>query len=850
MPKFLRKRAGAKVPIVLLSAFLFILLLVSAASAAVYGDINDDGDINVQDVVLVMKHVLELETLTAAQLTTADVNGDGAINVQDVTLIMQHTLGLIDEFDMAELQVSSVTAENPKQVEVVFNRILNSEEQGKMIAANFHVGLYGTPETNRLTGTGSAVAVLDDNKTVLLTLGDGYKFTSGTTTNRAIVREAVGLDADYTVSSLVFIDSEVPTLLSVESISPTTIVMTFSEPLDKSILVPTSITLNSGAIALNLAGAVYTDSQRELTINTFTNLSAGVYTIGIASGTNLKDYTGYGVVPVSKTFTHTPVTTAPTVSAKSSTETSVTLEFSGPINAATLVGNANVLFRHTYDTTIYEVTGAAVSNPSGDNKTFVVLFGSAKLLPPGSTTVWLKYTTGTADANKIKDTWGNIIAPVSFTIVTVPDTVLPTATVSVVSASNTQIDVQYSEQVQGATVLANYSLIKATATVNIVSIIDQGGYKYRLTTATPMQSVHTLTISNIKDSSISENLMGTQTYTIDVPDTIVPKVVNLLGIEDDEFYWQATNNKVRIFFSEPMNATDLANITMYENVDDTYAKATVAFPGPDGKSVFLEFANNVVTGAGDGLRVGALRDLAGNSLGISTTLITGVSYVFGLDSSIADNLSATSPTTVKASLNDPVVSADVNDFEIRIDASPVTWVKPASISIDNGTEISVLTFTLSGANALYYDALDNDDAVTQVRTVSALNTPGPATNTKNDFGISANFAATTIVDRILPALLTAKVTSPLTIELTFSEKLDTGTFTSTTNGFSVTGGAYTLFTVTVGTDPNNYKVTITKTAAGDDFITGTSSVSYNSVFGHKDLVGNVLAGFTFVVTTP
>jgi len=63
-----------------------------------YGDANFDEVIDVQDVLLVMKHVLEIEILDEVQKKAADVNSDDLINVQDVTLIMQKALGKIDKF--------------------------------------------------------------------------------------------------------------------------------------------------------------------------------------------------------------------------------------------------------------------------------------------------------------------------------------------------------------------------------------------------------------------------------------------------------------------------------------------------------------------------------------------------------------------------------------------------------------------------------------------------------------------------------------------------------------------------------------------------------------------------------
>jgi len=100
MPKSVKKRAGSAAALILLSILLVLLLLPSAASAAVLGDVNEDGNINVLDVALAVQHVLGIDEppLTEAQKTAADVNVDGLINVLDVTLLMQYALGIIEEF--------------------------------------------------------------------------------------------------------------------------------------------------------------------------------------------------------------------------------------------------------------------------------------------------------------------------------------------------------------------------------------------------------------------------------------------------------------------------------------------------------------------------------------------------------------------------------------------------------------------------------------------------------------------------------------------------------------------------------------------------------------------------------
>lgn len=784
------KRAGAKLTLVVLSVFLFLLLFAPTASAATYGDINNDGKINVQDVVLVMKHVLELETLTDAQKAVADVNGDGAINVQDVTLIMQYALGLIDEFPHAALTVSKVTAVNPKQVEVEFNRMLNAEEKTKMTTANFHVGLQAAPLVDRLTGTGSAVAVKEDGKTALLTMADGYYFVNGSSTNRVVVKQAVGLAADYVVTNLAFVDTSVPTLVSVETISPRKIVMTFSEPLDRTILIPTNITLDAGAVALNLAGATYVDARRELIVEAFSDLTAGTHTLAILSGTNLKDYSGFSVAPTSKTFTHTPITTAPTVSVKSATESTVTLEFSRAINPATLIGNTSVLFRHTYDTTFNQVTGTSVTNPSGDSRTFVVNFGT-KLLPPGSTTVWMKYADGTLDANKIKDTWGNIIPPATLTANVVADTVAPTATVTVFST--TQIDVQYSKEVTGATTPANYSLKKGTDTVTISGFTSLGGNKYRLTVPS-MQGSYTLTISNIKDTSPAENAMGTQTYNFDVPDTIKPTVLTTSRL------LTGSDKKVQVFFSEAMDITSITDRSKYTYSGNLPLPAAVTITAAGNqKSVLLDFTGtSVVLAVGDTITVGRVKDVAGNeTLALSTvTTIAAAEYI--------DLYKAEATALNRVELTIDAVIANVSPNDFAIDPGPGGYEKAAAlitVSYNAGRTVIVL----ETATDLPYDATG-----VLVRTEAALALgQGFTANARDEFGNRLNFNDEAVADKIAPALIVTNAIVKVDINgnnrvdhlaIEFTENMSAGSISA--DKFQVSG--YTVvdaYAATIGGTP-------------------------------------------------
>lgn len=132
----------------LLLVFFFFTILpfpIPALNAAVYGDVNEDGMINVHDVVLVMRYVLGFESLTPRQKTTADVNGDGRVNVLDVNLLLQKTLRLIDQFPVSarpgqELIDTFIAAAGITPGQKVVIVILNVEN-----AAAYQVSVGETP---------------------------------------------------------------------------------------------------------------------------------------------------------------------------------------------------------------------------------------------------------------------------------------------------------------------------------------------------------------------------------------------------------------------------------------------------------------------------------------------------------------------------------------------------------------------------------------------------------------------------------------------------------------------------------------------------------------------------------
>lgn len=71
---------------------------VRVSSDAAMGDINNDGDADAGDALLVLRYSVGLASLSEAQKLVADVNGDGDIDAGDAVLLLRYDAGLIDAF--------------------------------------------------------------------------------------------------------------------------------------------------------------------------------------------------------------------------------------------------------------------------------------------------------------------------------------------------------------------------------------------------------------------------------------------------------------------------------------------------------------------------------------------------------------------------------------------------------------------------------------------------------------------------------------------------------------------------------------------------------------------------------
>ena len=72
--------------------------IITVGSDQLYGDVNGDGLVDIDDALLIARYDAQLVTLTEQQLAVADVNGDGSVDIDDALLIAQYDAQIIIVF--------------------------------------------------------------------------------------------------------------------------------------------------------------------------------------------------------------------------------------------------------------------------------------------------------------------------------------------------------------------------------------------------------------------------------------------------------------------------------------------------------------------------------------------------------------------------------------------------------------------------------------------------------------------------------------------------------------------------------------------------------------------------------
>ena len=82
--------------------YFIVSISFTVEEPILWGDANGDGEVNLEDALLLMRYLIGTDTVDDENLEWCDVNGDGVVDLSDALLIMRKAMGTIELFPVEE----------------------------------------------------------------------------------------------------------------------------------------------------------------------------------------------------------------------------------------------------------------------------------------------------------------------------------------------------------------------------------------------------------------------------------------------------------------------------------------------------------------------------------------------------------------------------------------------------------------------------------------------------------------------------------------------------------------------------------------------------------------------------
>jgi len=767
--------------------------------------------------------------------------------------------GLI-EAKPAVLEVVSVSADNLKQLVVVFNAPI--KEAGNQ--DNYSIE---TDDAQATIDKDSKFNLQDDKKTVVITL------TKAAAQNEVIdlkikgIESEDGLKLDETIiEDVKFEDTTLPKAVSAEVVGKYTIKVKFSEPIavpdvEKDYDPDDYFVVDDGDYLIEKIEKVNSDT--ELNIVLYSALEEG--TVTVEAKPAIKDYAGYGITK--KVFTVDVVEdeTAPViVGYKNAKPSEVTLIFDEDIKLLEEPdkedGKDTYKSKTDFLAKFYHTNSKnPASDLTVDGKELTIKFGVEKKMTEGNTFIYI-------DKEVLQDLWENKNAKYSY-VVSVTDDNEPPVVDKIEQESEEAIKVVFNEDVNDTALdLTNYKVLdsKGEEKKDIIDIIKRDDDKTVIITfSEKLSGEYKLVVEKVED--VLENAMSKTTVAFTMKDKTAPN-----STADNAFRAKVYNagkkgQLVKVFFKDTMATEgkysvldlDKYEINIYSLADIKGVKIKIVDNGRAAEITIPSIADidkddpkpgkdylNVA--AGYDLWISKVADAAGNT----TPTILNWAEIEGSDVVEVDKVEQTAKDTIVITLKDKLSKFDSGDFKeaVKKDGVVTTDDTVAVKSIRhtvNDDGVSVVTLTLKDWNST--------DA-------SELELVLADTNSANKYGEELEEDTFNVVDKAAPVVdkifyvedaddigtvITGFDTSVLEndeednvsyIVIRFSEDIDEGTYAEKSkNGFSVSGGKAKLLKVYL---EGNFVI-----LEGEHF-SKTTDVYYKEAGGLADADGNTIKDFS------
>jgi len=759
-------------------------------------------DLEVEEKDVVSRGLMAVLVLNTLK---AEVVGEG------VTLAEKLGYELPEEVP-AELEIVSVTADNLKEVEVVFNQEVDEET---VVNANFTIKNIETE-----------VVLKEDGKTAVVTVSPELKNQKEYTLVVEKVKAVTGVEIEKTEVKFKAFDAQLPEVVGLEVTGPRHLTLTFSEPLDEN--VKGKVTIKQDKVTLGNSTDV---EENKVKVELYTNLVEGKeYEVTVE---NFVDYAGYKNVIEVLTFTYEKDETPPVATVEKVEQEYVVISFNKPVK-----GLAANKFYHTFTAWIANnIYRDADKTPIGSkpvDKVYVYFYeiednkGVGNPIPAGSTTLGIK-------GAKIEDNWGNALGNVEFTITAAADRTAP--------------EVKEIKVVGEDTIRVIFTKDVKTLTRENVEILDEDGekikglyiaevvaksakeYDIKLNKNIPGEVI-TISIKDVEDTTLFGNVLSLYTEIIEITDKTEPNVekayYKVTGPDKDGKY----EAEIYVQFSEsvdPETALTISNYSLvFDNkvtlldgnaefdVVDSRVKLTLTSDKAKEFKTLLDKEENSKKVL---LQVINVEDLAGNAIIPEQKTLTGdVSTA----KAVTYTVEATAKNKIVVKFSDLLSNIKNEDFAITTGED--VYGKGFTLTQTDDT-VTTLTFELGKDYELSTDASD---------LVFVINGDH---DIKNSFGEKADFKQVEIKDKIKPEIKKVAVEGN-EVTITFTEDMLASLFNIRT--FEVENAKVTK--VDPQADQNGYtkeiKLTVEPEENAEIVVGGEIRISYKNDV--EDANGNTL----------
>lgn len=775
-----------------------------------------------------LSEIADVAELTNADVATALVEGLKAkVKDSDATLAEKLVAdGIIDEAVAAEyglvelapatLEVVSVSADNLKEVVVVFNQPVDGDTVNK--------------DNVKVDGKDGSVSLNDDKVTAVITIDGVLDNQADYKAVISGVKSAAGVEIEKTEVSFKAFDATLPVAEKITVTGPRNFTITFSEPMNSEKLGDIDVKSGTSVIGVN-KNALNIDG-RSVDVELYSSLADGkTYDVTVK---NFEDYAEYKNVVKTFSLAYAKDNSAPTATVEKVDQKYVVVKFNKPVT-----GLHKDQFWHTFTAWNAEDIYKAEDFSDNDNKIdtsdsvdkvwvkFADDAETGKPIAEGTTTFGIRGKN--ADGDEIKDNWGNKFESAEFTITVTADRTAPEVVELSVAAEN-QLKLVFSEPVE-FDVDDNMEVLneegKSIDGVNLSRVENKDDKEFKIGLGKNLAGeTIVVRIKDVEDKALQANKMSTYTATLTITDVTGP-VVDKITYKTEGTGTSQTAT-LYVFFNEDVDGSG-TNKANYATLDKNNGKLVTLSNDPsffDGNKVVKvdltakEWANV----KDDGLYVMKIKDVLGNETVGQTIKFddTDKMLSYDTDKPVVEEIEVVAADKVVIKFNQFLKRVDSAAFKVNS-----TTPAAMELSEKDGKTVVTLYVNTKEAEEIKADASN---------VVVVINTSGAGVEVLNIFDLEPEDITfdveeeendDKVKDKIAPSIAKDddddyKITAAGdTITIEFTEAIDNGALSTKT--FEVKDNEITgISSLDESTNKDSKTVTITlKTAvtAGDVSIT-------------------------------